>query len=67
MTTIEVSAEQLSRLIVWDLKKTLALLEEELIIGRGGIWSHDVKEDRKIIKKHIKAYKLILADYGWSE
>jgi hypothetical protein len=67
MASIEVSAEQLSRLIVWDLKKTLALLEEELIIGRGGLWSHDVKEDRKITRKYIKAYKLILADYGWSE
>ena len=67
MASIEVSAEQLSRLIVWDLKKTLALLEEELIIGRGGIWSHDVKEDRKIIKKHIKALKIVLEYYGWNE
>ena len=67
MASIEVSAEQLSRLIVWDLKKSLYTLEDELIRGRGGIWSHDPKEDRKITRKYIKAYKLILADYGWSE
>jgi hypothetical protein len=67
MVSIEVNDEQLTDLVVADLKQTLYNLEDELIMGRGGVWSHDPKEDRKMIKKHIKALKLVLEHYGWRE
>ena len=64
---IEVCDEQLTDLVVADLQQSLQGLRQDLEEGRGGIWSHDQKEDRKIIKKHIKAFKLILEHYGWEE
>jgi len=67
MITIEVNDEQLTDLVVADLQQSLQGLRQDLEEGRGGIWSFDVKEDRKIIKKHIKAFKLILEHYGWEE
>ena len=67
MTTIEVCPEQLNEIVVADLKDNLDNMRAELIMGRGNVWSHDPKEDRKIIKKHIKALKLILEYYGWEE
>jgi len=67
MATIEVCDEQLNDLVVADLKQSLQGLRQDLDEGCGGIWSHDPKEDRKIIKKHIKAFKLILDYYGWNE
>ena len=67
MITIEVCDEQLNELVVADLQQSLQGLRQDLEEGRGGIWSHDPKEDRKIIKKHIKALKLVLEHYGWEE
>ena len=67
MAMIEVCDEQLNELVVADLKQSLQGLRQDLKEGRGGIWSHDPKEDRKIIKKHIKAFKLILDYYGWEK
>ena len=67
MTMIEVNDEQLNDLVVADLQQSLQCLRQDLEEGRGGIWSFDPKEDRKIIKKHIKAFKLILDYYGWEE
>ena len=64
MTTIEVNGEQLTDLVVADLQQSLQALKQDLKEGRGGMWSHDLKEDRKIIKKHIKALKLIIDYYG---
>jgi len=64
---IEVCDEQLTDLVVADLQQSLQGLRQDLEERRGGIWSHDPKEDRKIIKKHIKAFKLILEHYGWEE
>ena len=64
MTAIEVNDEQLTDLVVADLQQSLQALKQDLKEGRGGMWSHDLKEDRKIIKKHIKALKLIIDYYG---
>jgi len=64
MTAIEVNDEQLTDLVVADLQQSLQGLRQDLEEGRGGMWSHDLKEDRKIIKKHIKALKLIIDYYG---
>ena len=65
MVSIEVCDEQLIELVVADLKSSLAGLTEELASKQGGFFSFDPKEDRKIIKKHIKAFKLILDYYGY--
>ena len=67
MITIEVNDEQLTDLVVADLQQSLQGLRQDLEVGCGGIWSHDPQEDRKIIKKHIKAFKLILDYYGGEE
>ena len=64
MITIEVCDEQLNDLVIADLQQSLQGLRQDLEEGRGGIWSFDPKEDRKIIKKHIKALKLIIDYYG---
>ena len=64
MVAIEVNDEQLNDLVVADLQQSLQALKQDLEEGRGGMWSHDLKEDRKIIKKHIKALKLIIDYYG---
>ena len=64
MVMIEVCDEQLTDLVVADLKQSLQGLKQDLKEGRGGIWSFDPKEDRKMIKKHIKALKLIIDYYG---
>jgi len=67
MAMIEVCDEQLNELVVADLQQSLQGLRQDLEVGCGGIWSHDPKEDRKIIKKHIKALKIVLEYYGWCE
>jgi hypothetical protein len=64
MIAIEVNDEQLTDLVIADLHQSLQGLRQDLEEGRGGIWSYDLKEDRKIIKKHIKALKLIIDYYG---
>ena len=64
MITIEVNDEQLTELVVADLQQSLQGLRQELEEGRGGIWSYDLKEDRKMIKKHIEALKLVIDYYG---
>ena len=67
MIMIEVNDEQLNELVAADLQQSLQGLKQDLHEGCGGIWSHDPQEDRKIIKKHIKAFKLILDYCGWEE
>ena len=67
MVTIEVCDEQLTELVIAHLKSNLAGLREELASKRGGFFSLDPKEDHKIIKKHIKAFKLILDYYGYPQ
>ena len=64
MVMIEVNDEQLTDLVVADLKQSLQGLRQDLEEGRGGIWSYDLKEDRKMIQKHIKALTLIIGYYG---
>ena len=63
MVYIEVCDEQLNELVVADLQQSLQGLRQDLEEGHGGIWSHDPKEDRKMIKQHIKALKLIISYY----
>jgi len=67
MTMIEVNDEQLTDLVVADLKQSLKGLKQDLEEGRGGMWSHDLKEDRKMIQKHIKALTLIIGYYGGND
>ena len=64
MVAIEVCAEQLTELVIADLQQSLEGLKQDLKDGRGGLWSHDPKEDSKMLKKHIKALTLILEYYG---
>lgn len=67
MALIEVCDQQLNEIMITDLKRSLEGLKQDLEEDRGGVWSFDVKEDRKIIKKHIKAFKLILDYYGYPQ
>lgn len=64
MAMIEVNDEQLTDLVVADLTQSLQGLRQDLEEGRGGIWSYDLKEDRKMINKHIEALKLVIDYYG---
>ena len=67
MAIIEVNDEQLNDLVIADLQQSLQAFRQDLEDGCGGFWSCDQKEDRKIIKKHIKALKIVLEYYGWCE
>jgi len=64
MVMIEVNDEQLTDLVVADLKQSLQGLKQDLKEGQGGMWYYDLKEDRKMIQKHIKALTLIIGYYG---
>ena len=67
MVMIEVNDEQLTDLVVAELKQSLKGLKQDLEEGRGGIWSYDLKEDRKMINKHIKALMLVIDYYGGND
>ena len=68
ITTIELEQEQLNKIVRDDLQNMLDSLTDDLKrINRskkGSIFTFDYKEDKKIIKDHIKAFKLILKYYG---
>lgn len=66
--TIELDWEQVDQIVIDELKQHLELIQADLsrrIQGQiGGIFEHDFDLDKKIAKKHIKAFKLILSYYG---
>lgn len=68
-TSVELSQETLNNIVCKTLKETLDLFKEDLIRVKEGkfvaIFSTDNEEDIKLIKKHIKAIKLLLRWYGF--
>lgn len=64
MTAIEVNDEQLTDLVVADLEQALAGLKNDLKDGRNGIFSMDPDENRREIKRYIKALERIIDYYG---
>lgn len=68
-TSVELSEDTLISIVCKSLKETLDLFKEDLISVKEGksiaIFSTDNEEDIKLIKKHIKAIKLLLRWYGF--
>lgn len=68
-TSVELSQETLDEIVCKSLKDTLDILKEDMVRVKEGkhisIFSTDNEEDIKMIKKHIKAIKLLLSWYDW--
>ena len=65
--TIELDYDMVDKIITQQLKSNYADMKKEYknrVEGTLAIWEHDVEEDKKAIKKHMKAIKLILKYYG---
>jgi hypothetical protein len=66
--TIDLEYEQADKITVASLKNILDCLKADLqkakASDRGWIFHTDKEEDIKEIKKHIKAFKLVLKYYG---
>jgi hypothetical protein len=65
--TIELDYEMVDKIIIQQLQDNYADMKLDLenrAEGTLAIWEHDVEEDKKAIKKHLKALKLILKYYG---
>jgi hypothetical protein len=67
MAMIEVNDEQLSELVVADLKQSLCAIKDDLAQGRNGIFSMDPDENRRELKRYIKALTLIVDYYGGND
>ena len=65
--TIELEYEMVDKIIIQELQSNYADMKRDLanrVEGSLAIWEHDVEEDKKAIKKHMKALKRILKYYG---
>lgn len=62
--TIEIEQEQIDAIIRTELKDFIGYFEADLARceenKKGAIFSMDYEEDRKELKKHIKAFKRVL-------
>ena len=71
MYTMEVTNEQIDAIIVKEMKVNLETMKTDMEKRRHGhgmaIFEHSVKEDMKKMKKHIKAFELVLKYYGVTE
>ena len=67
MMTIEICEEQLHAIIVKELSAQLSYFKQDLKEGRVGTFSFDWDEDRKKVKRLIKALERVLDYYGVAE
>ena len=63
MMTIEICDEQLNDIVVKELSAQLSYLKEDYEDGRVGVFSFDWDEDRKQVKRLIKALERVLEWY----
>jgi gas vesicle protein len=64
---VELDYEMVDKIIIQELQSNYADMKRDLanrVEGSLAIWEHDVEEDKKAIKKHMKALKRILKYYG---
>lgn len=64
MMTIEICDEQLNAIVIKELAAQLSYLKEDYEDGRVGVFSFDWDEDRKKVKRLIKALERVLDWYG---
>ena len=67
MMTIEICDEQLHAIIIKELSEQLSYLKEDYEGGRVGVFSFDWDEERKKVKRLIKALESVLDWYGVAE
>lgn len=63
MMTIEICDEQLNAIVVKELSAQLSYLKEDYEDGKVGVFSFDWDEDRKKVKRLIKALERVLDWY----
>ena len=63
MMTIEICDEQLNAIVIKELSAQLSYLKEDYADGRVGVFSFDWDEDRKKVKRLIKALERVLDWY----
>jgi len=63
MMTIEICDEQLNDIVIKELSAQLSYLKEDYEDGRVGVFSFDWDEDRKQVKRLIKALERVLDWY----
>ena len=66
MMTVEICDEQLNAIVIKELATQLSYLKEDYEDGRVGVFSFDWDEDRKKVKRLIKALERVLDWYGES-
>lgn len=62
--TIELGDEQISAIVAEELKWIYTQLSKDILKERPFIYVEDPEEDKKLIKKDIKALKRVLKWYG---
>lgn len=63
MMTIEICDEQLNAIVIKELAAQLSYLKQDYEDGRVGVFSFDWDEDRKKVKRLIKALERVLDWY----
>ena len=64
---VELDYEMVDKIIIQELQSNYADMKRDHASrdeGSLAIWHHDVEEDKKAIRKHMKALKRILKYYG---
>ena len=64
MMTIELCDEQLTAIVIKELSAQLHYFKKDLKDGRVGVFSFDPDEERKEMKRLIKALERVLDYYG---
>lgn len=64
MMTIEVCDEQINAIVIKELSFQLHYFKQDLKDGRVGVFSLDPDEERKEMKRLIKALERVLDYYG---
>ena len=63
MMPIEICDEQLHAIVIKELSEQLSYLKEDLEEGKVGVFSFDWDEERKKVKRLIKALERVLDWY----
>ena len=63
MMSIEICDEQLNEIVIKELSAQLTYLKQDYEEGRVGVFSFDWDEDRKQVKRLIKALECVLDWY----
>ena len=67
MITIEVCDEQIESIVTKELSQQLRFVKDDLEKGRLGMFSYDLAENTKQLKKLAKALKCVLDWYGGND